>query len=295
MEQIGEVQQLWRYPVKSMAGEALTQTALAAEGVLGDRAFALLDVQTGRVVSAKNVRQFPDLLRCRAAFVAPVVPGSDLPPVAIELPEGRSVRSDDPDVDRQLSDALGRKLRLVREAPVDYTVEQHHPDLADGAAAAAGAGKTVATKLGSALFAQLGVPSPVAPGRLVDAFPLSLLSLSTLARMGGLQPASRFELARFRMNVIVEPADAAAVEAAWIGRALSLGPAVRVEVAIPAPRCVVVTRPQAGLAEDLGVLRALMQHNRMPVGPLGPLPCCGLYAVVTTFGALRVGDAVALH
>ena len=294
MEQIGQVQQLWRYPVKSMAGEALTQTTLAGEGILGDRAFALLDVQTGRIVSAKNVRHFPDLLRCRAAFVAPVVPGGDLPEVTIELPDGRSVRSDDPEVDRRLSDALGRELRLVREAPADYTVDQHHPDVADGAVAA-GAGKTVATRLGSALFAQLGVPSPVAPGRLVDAFPLSLLSLSTLARMDGLQPASRFELARFRMNVIVEPADAAAVEATWIGRALSLGPAVRVEVAIPAPRCVMVTRAQAGLDEDLGVLSALVRHNRLPVGPLGPLPCCGLYAVVTTAGMLRTGDAVALH
>jgi uncharacterized protein YcbX len=294
MEQIGQVQQLWRYPVKSMAGEAVTEGALAADGMLGDRAFALLDVQAGRIVSAKNVRHFPDLLRCRAAFVAPVEQGSALPPVMIELPDGRTVRSDDPDVDRRLSAALGRDLRLVHEAPADYTVEQHHPDLADGTVAA-GPGKTVATKLGSALFAQLGVPSPVAPGRLVDAFPLSLLSLSTLARLDGLQPESRFEPERFRMNVIVEPADPGAVEAAWIGRGMSLGPAVRVEVAIPAPRCVVVSRSQAGLAEDLGVLRALVRHNRLPVGPLGPVPCCGLYAVVTSFGMLRVGDAVALH
>ena len=76
---------------------------------------------------------------------------------------------------------------------------------------------------------------------------------------------------------------------------MSLGSAVRVEVAIPAPRCVVVTRSQAGLAEDLGVLRALVQHHRLPVGPLGPLPCCGLYAVVTAAGMLRVGDALTLH
>ena len=294
MEQIGQVQQLWRYPVKSMAGEAVNEAALAGDGMLGDRAFALLDVQTGRILSAKNVRHFPDLLRCRAAFVAPVVAGSALPPVMIELPDGRHVRSDDPEADRQLSDALGRELRLVREAPADYTVDQHHPDLADGAVGA-GVGKTVATKLGSALFAQLRVPSPVAPGRLVDAFPLSLLSLSTLARMGGLQPASRFEPARFRMNVIVEPADAAAVEAAWIGRSLSLGPAVRVEVAIPAPRCVIVTRAQSGLAEDIGVLRALVQHNRLPVGPLGLLPCCGVYAAVAVSGTLRLGDAVELR
>ncbi len=71
MASIGRVQQLWRFPVKSMAGELVPQVTLIADGVLGDRAYALLDVETGRVASAKDVRHFPHLLRCRAAFAAP--------------------------------------------------------------------------------------------------------------------------------------------------------------------------------------------------------------------------------
>jgi len=43
------------------------------------------------------------------------------------------------------------------------------------------------------------------------------------------------------------------------------------------------------------VLRGLVQHNRLPVGPLGALPCCGLYTVVTAAGMLHVGDALTLH
>ena len=294
MAQIGRVQQLWRFPVKSMAGEVTAEVELTADGVHGDRAYALMDTQSGRVVSAKDVRHFPDLLRYRAAYVSPPTTGAELPSVRITLPDGSEARSDDPDASRRLSKALGREVYLVREAPADYTVEQHHPDLG-AKEAPSGPVKTVSTKLGSALFAQLGVPSPVAQGRLVDALPVSLLSLSTLAHMERLQPDLRFERERFRMNVLVEPADSEDAESAWIGHVLSLGPTTRVQVHIPAPRCVMVTRRQAEITEDLGVLRALVQHNRMPVPALGMVPCCGTYATVTVPGTLRVGDAIAMN
>ena len=45
------------------------------QGLLGDRSLALVDVETGGLVSAKNVQNFPDLLQCRAAFVEPPEPG----------------------------------------------------------------------------------------------------------------------------------------------------------------------------------------------------------------------------
>lgn len=294
MTQIGVVEELWRFPVKSMAGEAVPLVTLTSDGVLGDRAYAMLDVETGRIVSAKNVRQFPGMLACRSVFVVPPVAGDDVPPVRIDLPNGTSVRSDADDADQTLSDFFGRSVRLVRQAPADFMIDQHHPDLEAGVVAEP-RGKTLTQKLGAALFAELGLPSPVVPGRLVDAFPLSLLSTSTLARLSALQPQTRFERERFRMNVIVSPGDPAAAEVAYIGRALTLGAAARVEVAIPAPRCVMTTLPQDGISADLEVLRALVRHNRVPVGPLGNLPCCGLYAAVVAGGELRVGDAVLLH
>lgn len=295
MAQIGRIQQLWRFPVKSMAGEVVSQVELTADGVLGDRAWALQDIESGRIVSAKDVRHFPDVLRCRAAFASPPALGAEWPTVTITLPDGSEVHTADPEASRRLSQGLGREVRLVRKAPADYTVNQHHPDLG-ATEAPSGPVKTVASKLGSALFAQLGVaPSPIAQGRLVDAFPVSLLSLSTLARLERLQPGLRFERERFRMNVIVEPDDAEAAEADWIGHVLSLGPVTQLEVHIPAPRCVMVTRAQADIAEDLNILRALVQHSRMPVPALGKAPCCGTYATVKAFGTLRAGDAVAMN
>ena len=60
--ELGEVEAVFRYPVKSMAGEQLPEVEVTERGVLGDRAYALIEKDTGKVVSAKSARLFPDLL-----------------------------------------------------------------------------------------------------------------------------------------------------------------------------------------------------------------------------------------
>ena len=40
---VGSVAGLWRFPVKSMSGERLEQAELSERGILGDRAYALID------------------------------------------------------------------------------------------------------------------------------------------------------------------------------------------------------------------------------------------------------------
>ena len=49
-----EVNGLWRYPVKSMAGEAVEAVEFAADGVAGDRRWGVRDLDTGRLASAKK-------------------------------------------------------------------------------------------------------------------------------------------------------------------------------------------------------------------------------------------------
>src|SRR5579863_9670756 len=102
-EFIGSVAELWRFPVKSMRGERLQEIAVTKRGVLGDRAYALIDADTGRVVSAKSAKLFPDILNCAAKFAEPPRSGDDIPPVHISLPDGTVVRSDSTDVNRALS------------------------------------------------------------------------------------------------------------------------------------------------------------------------------------------------
>src|ERR1700726_4093288 len=88
---VGSVAELWRFPVKSMKGEQLQEVTVTEQGVLGDRAYALIDAETGKVVSAKSVKLFPDILACQAAFVAPPRAEGEIPPVRIDLPNGTSV------------------------------------------------------------------------------------------------------------------------------------------------------------------------------------------------------------
>jgi len=208
---VGAVAGLWRFPVKSMGGERLEQAELTEHGLVGDRAYALIDANTGKVVSAKSVKLFPDLFNCRAAFVEPPRSGGELPPVQITLANGTSVTSDCSDVDRVLSAYFRRDVTLARAAPDDFTIDQYHPDIED--VDPAGYRDTfVEQKLGSAFFAQAGLPSPLPADSFLDLFPVSVLTTSTLEQLSELRPQSRFDQRRFRMNVIVDTEEGGFVE-----------------------------------------------------------------------------------
>ncbi len=293
-ELIGSVAELWRFPVKSMRGERLQQVTINKHGVLGDRAYALIDIETGRVVSAKSARLFPAILNCEANFVDAPQSSGDTPPVRIVLPDGTILRSDTAGVDRALSTHFKRNVALRQSAPEDFTVDQYHPDV-EGADPGGNRDAVVEQKLGSALFASLGMESPVPAGSFLDVFPISVLTTSTLSRLAELQPESRFDQRRFRMNVILKTAQPGFIENGWIGHTIGLGEATQLAAALHDPRCVMVTLAQDDLPKDTEVLRALVRHNRVKLGDLGDFPCAGIYAVVATPGTVSVGDQVTVN
>src|SRR5713226_3666686 len=108
--ELGSVVSLWRYPVKSMMGEELNAAEVTERGLLGDRAYALLDSSTGKVVSAKNPRKWPKLFDFRAAFVEPPRTGEKIPPIRIALPNGTILTSEQRDLNQVLTNALGRAV-----------------------------------------------------------------------------------------------------------------------------------------------------------------------------------------
>lgn len=99
-----QVTQLWRYPVKSMVGELLTDADVGPLGIDGDRQWGLVDRRTGLVLTARRV---PQLL-----FAEPVARGDGM---AVRLPDGTV--TDDDDV---LSDWVGRAVELRRPAPDEH-------------------------------------------------------------------------------------------------------------------------------------------------------------------------------
>jgi uncharacterized protein YcbX len=290
----GTISELWRFPVKSMLGEQLETVDLEERGVVGDRAYALIDVETGKVLSAKNPRQWPQLFRCRASFVDSPAPGAEVPPAEITLPDGATVRTDAPDVDATLSGVFGRDVTLATAAPDDFTIDDYHPDV-EGLGPGREPDTMSEAKLGTAFFAEAGLPSAVAPGSFFDLFPVSVLTTSTLAHLAANKPDSRFDVRRFRMNVIIDtPADGP-VENGWLSRRLLVDGGAELRVMIPDPRCVMTTLPQDDLPKDNGILQTMARHNRIDVAGAGLFPCAGVYAIVATDGRIRRGDAVTLE
>src|SRR5258708_30045074 len=113
MTVIGRVKELWRYPVKSMAGERLQAATLTARGIPGDRGWALRDEKSGEVRGAKKM---PGLMGCAASY-AEEPSGSAIPPARLRLPDGASVLSTDPSANELLSKLLGRTVTIWPQQP----------------------------------------------------------------------------------------------------------------------------------------------------------------------------------
>jgi len=283
---------LSRFPVKSMQGERVDEAEVTDSGVLGDRAYALVDTETGKVLSGKSPRVGALLLSCRAEFVSAPAPGNEMAPVRVTLPDGTAVTTDARDADAALSDFLEREVTLQRAAPDDFTIDHHHPDV-EGLDPDGHRDAVTMSKLGAAFFAEAGMPSPVPTGSFLDLFPVSVLTTSTLARLQALRPESRFAARRFRMNVVVDTQDDGFVENGWTGRSLHIGDTVRLAIVLSDPRCVMTTLAQDDLPKDNGILQTLVRHNRLEVAD-GRYPCAGVYSVVEVAGTTRVGDRVTL-
>lgn len=282
-ERVGSVAGLWRYPVKSMLGEPVDESAVTEAGLVGDRAFALLDIETGKIASAKSPRVWPNLLDFAASFVAPPSLDRPLPPVRIELPSGKAVHTDDPAVDDVLSEATGRRVRLVSSNPSGATFEMYVPPV-EGA-----------DPEGGDLYRD--VPNDIfGTGSLYDAAPVHVVTAVTLDRLGELSAEGPVDVRRFRPNILVALDDDTPrfAENDWVKRAATFGE-VAVRITMPTLRCVMTTRPQRDLPQDLGVLRTAAAHNRLEVLGLGRFPCVGAYGLVVRPGTVHGGDAVGIE
>ena len=112
MAEMGKVASLWRYPVKSMQGEELSEGEVTQYGLLGDRVYALVDAAEGKAVSAKNPVRWPMVLGCKALFAEPPKKGAAPPAVRITLQDGSTTESTARD--RASGTAARRKTALIR-------------------------------------------------------------------------------------------------------------------------------------------------------------------------------------
>ena len=268
--ELGSVVSLWRYPVKSMMGEELNATEVTERGLLGDRAYALVDSSDGKAVTAKNPRKWPRLFDFRATVIEPARAAAKVPPVRIALPDGTTVTSDQGDLNQILSNALNREVTLGAAQRGAVNAEEYWPDM-DG------------------LDHRDTVTDFTLPEEtFFDVAMVHLLTTATLDRLRELYPQGRFEVRRFRPNIVVQlgSSEKSFAENAWVGHTLAIGTAVRLKITSPCGRCVMTTLAQGDLPKDPGILRTAAQHNQVNVG---------VYAAVERGGTIRRGDPIRIE
>jgi uncharacterized protein YcbX len=103
--EVGRVVALWRYPVKSMAGEALEATELSWQGLAGDRRWAFIrDGEQRSGFPWLTIRERPAMALYRPQFAEPEQP--DKSPVLVRTPAGRELDVADPALAAELGDGV---------------------------------------------------------------------------------------------------------------------------------------------------------------------------------------------
>ncbi|HEY1180471.1 MAG TPA: MOSC N-terminal beta barrel domain-containing protein [Phytomonospora sp.] len=263
---------LRRYPVKSLLGEDLPGAVLGERGLPGDRRYALVDVESGLVASAKQPRLWRSLLSATAV--------ADGDGVRVAFADGRVVAGPSPELDEALSELVKRDVRMTDVPPADARLHRAVPEEVLELGVEAEVDATVST-LGAVL-----------PGTFFDFAPIHVITTATLSAIGGHSPWGTIEVERYRPNFVFDLGNESGfVEDDWVGRTIVLGEA-RLRVLLPSPRCAIPTLAHGVLPGDRDALRVLAEHHRVTIPDFGTFPTAGVYAVVERPGAVAVGDAV---
>lgn len=288
MVDAGRVTAVWRYPVKSMAGERVSSAEIGTLGMRADRTWAVRDIELKVTTSAKRL---PGLLLCTARYAAPPAPDAgpgNAPEVIVGFPDGSELPSSDPAVNAALSSYLDREVELRPLPPITERDQYRGP-------------MAVTTDMRT-IFG-LGPDDPLPDlsmfpvrklaeitryatpvGSYVDAYPVHMLTEQSLAAMSALAPGSDFDVRRFRPTLLIDAPGPGQPEVNWCGGVLH-GPQIDLAPQIPTIRCVMPSHEQPGLSRDPAVTRTVAAHSRR---------CLGVYATVAKPGRIAEGDVLNL-
>lgn len=249
-----------------MIGEELNACEITDKGLLGDRAYGVIDHETGKLANAKNPKKWPNMFQYRANFIDPLIKGASIPPVRITFPSGRSIISTDKNKNELLSNSLNRKVHLSIPSTIDRQFEGYIPEEIEE------------------LDNKGSIFTKTSPeGTFFDIDMVHIITTSTINYLRKLAPESRIEPRRFRPNLIIEVPDTDAfIENEWVGKTLTIGN-VQLKVSQETKRCVMTTLAQGDLTKDPNVLRSIVRNN---AGSFG------VYASVVKPGRVNIGDTI---
>ncbi len=259
MSIIGTVESLWRFPVKSMRGEELSEAFMGFAGIYGDRLFAFRSAASPKGFPYLTGREQQDMLRYRPHFrhhdqatqppnlteaegigsgATPVYADTAALMVDVETPSGAVLAIDDP----ALIDMLREGIR-----------DSHTPTLMRSERA------------------------------LTDCRPVSLFSLQTVKQLEE-EVGTPMDKRRFRANIYVDLESAGGFgEDALVGRSLRIGSKAVVAVLQRDGRCKMITLdPETGEANPEVMKKVASAHGGK----------AGVYCAVLVEGTLRKGDPI---
>ena len=235
----------------------LAASLVEDDGLHFDRAFGVIDCATGKILTA---RRNSDLLFGRAYISTAGELTLSVPESGAEIEGTREFLGMSAELDASLSAWLGRDVTLVPA--------KDHPIVR-------------AENLDDALEESGPVHDWELPeGRFVDSAPLLLITTATLESALGIYPEGRWDVRRFRPNLVVDANGTSWLEDGWRNLGLRIGE-VELVVRKPCTRCTMVTRAQPGIPADLTIYRSLAHEHGATFGVL-----CD----VRTPGTLHVGD-----
>ncbi len=260
MTQVVTVKQLYRYPVKSMRGEALDEYFIGFSGVYGDRLYAF-EQEGGRAgFPWLTAREQPKMLHYQPRFRHPS--RSTAPPNLVA------------------AQGLGPGITPVYGDEDDMAVEVEGPggmvyDVADPALHALlleGSGAS-------------GIRLTRSVRALADCRPVSLISMQSINQLNE-ECEMELDHRRFRPNIYADldglPGYA---EVSWVGRRIAIGSKVVLHILEGDPRCKFITLdPETGECTP-AILRPVAQKHANTAG---------VYAAVLVEGIVRAGDVIHL-
>jgi uncharacterized protein len=261
MTTLGTIESLWRYPVKSMAGEALAEAFMGFSGFYGDRCYAVKSSAARKGFPYLNANVQPRMLLCHPKFRYP--DRAAKPPNLIEA------TSIEPGVNP--ANAEPEDLMLDVVTPSGARVSVDDPALLE--------------MLGAGLRGEAHLTLVRSDRALTDCRPVSMIGLQTIRQIEE-EVGIPIDKRRFRSNIYFNLAsERGFAEDEWVGRRLRLGTKAEVAVLERDPRCKLITLDPDTSEHNPEIFRKVAQAHEN---------YAGVYCAVLVEGIIAQGDNIEL-
>ena len=237
---LGEVTEIWRYPIMGLRGEKLLSAEITRNGIIGDRSHAFCDQDAGNVLDPVKykygwgeTKALPGLLELKAEYFSQ--PDTHL---RITNRDGMEISSKDPEVDTWIGKMIGREVKLMKSPEI--MVEKVERD------------RTIHLLTTASLR------------HLKDIYPKGEFDVRRFRPNIVLDTKS--DLTGF-------------IEEEWLGKTMGLGEKVKLKVGRPNRRCALTTMKQDNITADPEIFKNIILHNKGFLGILCSVSTGGVFRI----------------